>query len=372
MSTILNSRVFIWDWTRIYDVIDIKIPIVSRPHEITKSVGSKKMHSGKRFQNMRFTGFVWTEGCFAEKKRTRFRKYPDLCGRDLCIQTAASLLGFYCNKKPVHSQLYVSCSQLNLSSSRLSQKSLKSFAVIAAKKEVSDLVDHSKCGDKNRAKISVYIWITGICNNRKQTKRYQFVNDVGGPVKKSEHNSDGHLKHVSVSSCPLFLGVGWLFTWMGLLFKFDQDDGVKCNQQDRDENKYGGNCIAVNIEGLLRLTHPRLHFFFFLYHFFCVFCVLRKQHAWPKQVMWCNTTLQIIFLPRKEGCHNTLTLLGWSYIRQEFQYIWDEPLIHLQWALFVYQMCHLWCRTRFHFGPLLLFTSVNDISHVSQGNRWRP
>ena len=72
MSTILNSRVFIWDWTRIYDVIDIKIPIVSRPHEITKSVGSKKMHSGKRFQNMRFTGFVWTEGCFAEKKGRGF------------------------------------------------------------------------------------------------------------------------------------------------------------------------------------------------------------------------------------------------------------------------------------------------------------
>ena len=131
--------------------------------------------------------------------------------------------------------------------------------------------------------------------------------------------------------------------------------GVKCNQQDRDENKYGGNCIAVNIEGLLRLTHPRLHFFFFLYHFFCVFCVLRKQHAWPKQVMWCNTTLQIIFLPRKEGCHNTLTLLGWSYIRQEFQYIWDEPLIHLQWALFVYQMCHLWCRTRFHWTSIVVY-----------------
>ena len=165
---------------------------------------------------MRFTGFVWTEGCFAEKKSTRFRKYPDLGGRDLCIQTAASLLGFYCNKKTVHSQLYVSCSQLNLPSSRLSQKSLKS--------SVSDLVDQTKCGDKNRAEISVYIWITGICNNRKQTKRYQLVNDVGGPVKKGQHNSDGHLKHVSVSSCPLFLGVSWLFTWMSLLFKFDQDD----------------------------------------------------------------------------------------------------------------------------------------------------
>ena len=187
MSTILNSRVFIWDWTRIYDVIDIKIPIVSRPHEITKSVGSKKMHSGKRFQNMRFTGFVWTEGCFAEKKRTRFRKYPDLCGRDLCIQTAASLLGFYCNKKPEHSQLYVSCLQLNLPSSRLIQKSLKSSAMIAAKKGASDWVDHTTCGDKNGAEISVYIWTTGTCNTREQTKRYQLVNDVGGSRKKKKH-----------------------------------------------------------------------------------------------------------------------------------------------------------------------------------------
>ena len=115
------------------------------------------MHSGKRFQSMRFTGFVWTEGCFAEKKRTRFRKYPDLCGRDLCIQTAASLLGFYCNKKPEHSQLYVSCLQLNLPSSRLIQKSLKSSAMIAAKKGASDWVDHTTCGDKNGAEISVYI-----------------------------------------------------------------------------------------------------------------------------------------------------------------------------------------------------------------------
>ena len=248
MSTILNSRVFIWDWTRIYDVIDIKIPIISRPHEITKSVGSKKKSTPE--SGFKICGSLVScrrKSVSQKKKSTRFRKYPDLCWRDLCIQTAASLLGFYCNKKPVHSQLYVSCSQLNLPSSRLSQKSFKSSAVIAAKKEVSDLVDHTKWGDKNRAEISVYIWITGMCNNRKQTKRYQLVNDVGGPVKKSQHNSDGHLKHVSVSSCPLFLGVGWLFTWMGLLFKFDQDDGVKCNQQDRDENKNGGNCKAVNI-----------------------------------------------------------------------------------------------------------------------------
>ena len=99
---------------------------------------------------MRFTGFV-------EKKNTRFRKYPDLCGRDLCIQTAASLLGFYCNKKPEHSQLYVSCLQLNLPSSRLIQKSLKSSAMIAAKKGASDWVDHTTCGDKKGAEISVYI-----------------------------------------------------------------------------------------------------------------------------------------------------------------------------------------------------------------------
>ena len=39
-------------------------------------------------------------------------------------------------------------------------------------------------------------------------ERYQRVNDVGVPAnKKSQHNSTGHLKHVTVSSCPLFLGV---------------------------------------------------------------------------------------------------------------------------------------------------------------------
>ena len=240
MSTILNSRVFIWDYSRIHDVVDIKN---THFQSSTRNNQTRRIQKNPLRRGVSQYAVHW----FRRKKNTRFRKYPDLCGRDLCIQTAASLLGFYCNKKPEHSQLYVSCLQLNLPSSRLIQKSLKSSAMIAAKKGASDWVDHTTCGDKNGAEISVYIWTTGTCNTREQTKRYQLVNDVGGPEKK-KHNSDSHLKHVSVSSCALFLGVGWLFTWMDLFFKLDHDDGVKCNQLDsRDENKNGGNCKAVNI-----------------------------------------------------------------------------------------------------------------------------
>ena len=240
MSTILNSRVFIWDYTRIHDVVDIKN---THFQSSTRNNQTRRIQKNPLRRGVSKYAVHW----FRRKKNTRFRKYPDLYGRDLCIQTAASLLGFYCNKKPEHSQLYVSCLQLNLPSSRLIQKSLKSSAMIAAKKGASDWVDHTTCGDKNGAEISVYIWTTGTCNTREQTKRYQLVNDVGGPEKK-KHNSDSHLKHVSVSSCALFLGVGWLFTWMDLFFKLDHDDGVKCNQLDsRDENKNGGNCKAVNI-----------------------------------------------------------------------------------------------------------------------------
>ena len=241
MSTILNSRVFIWDYSRIHDVVDIKN---THFQSSTRNNQTRRIQKNPLRRGVSKYAVHW----FRRKKNTRFRKYPYLCGRDLCIQTAVSLLGFYCNKKPEHSQLYVSCLQLNLPSSRLIQKSLKSSAMIAAKKGASDWVDHTTCGDKNGAEISVYIWTTGTCNTREQTKRYQLVNDVGGPEKKKKHNSDSHLKHVSVSSCALFLGVGWLFTWMDLLFKLDHDDGVKCNQLDsRDENKNGGNCKAVNI-----------------------------------------------------------------------------------------------------------------------------
>ena len=240
MSTILNSRVFIWDYTRIHDVVDIKN---THFQSSTRNNQTRRIQKNPLRRGVSKYAVHW----FRRKKNTRFRKYPDLYGRDVCIQTAASLLGFYCNKKPEHSQLYVSCLQLNLPSSRLIQKSLKSSAMIAAKKGASDWVDHTTCGDKNGAEISVYIWTTGTCNTREQTKRYQLVNDVGGPEKK-KHNSDSHLKHVSVSSCALFLGLGWLFTWMDLFFKLDHDDGVKCNQLDsRDENKNGGNCKAVNI-----------------------------------------------------------------------------------------------------------------------------
>ena len=243
MSTILNSRVFIWDYTRIHDVVDIKN---THFQSSTRNNQTRRIQKNPLRRGVSKYAVHW----FRRKKTTRFRKYPDLCGRDLCIQTAVSLLGFYCNKKPEHSQLYVSCLQLNLPSSRLIQKSLKSSAMIAAKKGASDWVDHTTCGDKNGAEISVYIWTTGTCNTREQTKRYQLVNDVAGPAKKKkqQHNSDSHLKHVSVSSRALFLGVGSLFTWMDLLFKLDHDDGVKCNQLDsRDENKNGGNCKAVNI-----------------------------------------------------------------------------------------------------------------------------
>ena len=183
MSTILNLRVFIWDYTRVYDVGDIKNsqfqsstrnnppdPKKSTPESGFKTCGS-------------LVSWGWKADSY--KKSTRFQKCPDSCGRDLCIQTEASLLGFYCNKKPEHSQLYVSCLQLNLPSSRLSQKSLKSSAMIAAKKEASDWVDHTIWGDKNGAEIRVYIWTTGICNTREQTNRYQLVNDVGGPAKKA-------------------------------------------------------------------------------------------------------------------------------------------------------------------------------------------
>ena len=172
MSTILNSRVFIWDYTRIHDVVDIKN---------THFQSSTRNNQTRRIQKnlLRRGVSKYAVHWFRRKKSTRFRKYPDLCGRDLCIQTAASLLG-----KPEHSQLYVSCLQLNLPSSRLIQKSLKSSAMIAAKKGASDWVDHTTCGDKNGDEISVYIWTTGTCNTREQTKRYQLVNDVGGPAKK--------------------------------------------------------------------------------------------------------------------------------------------------------------------------------------------
>ena len=177
MSTILNSRVFIWHYTRIHDVVDIKN---THFQSSTRNNQTRRIQKNPLRRGVSKYAVHW----FRRKKTTRFRKYPDLCGRDLCIQTAASLLGFYCNKKPEHSQLYVSCLQLNLPSSRLIQKSLKSSAMIAAKKGASDWVDHTTCGDKNGAEISVYIWTTGTCNTREQTKRYQLVNDVGGPAKK--------------------------------------------------------------------------------------------------------------------------------------------------------------------------------------------
>ena len=177
MSTILNSRVFIWDYNRIHDVVDIKN---THFQSSTRNNQTRRIQKNPLRRGVSKYAVHW----FRRKKTTRFRKYPDLCGRDLCIQTAVSLLGSYCNKKPEHSQLYVSCLQLNLPSSRLIQKSLKSSAMIAAKKGASDWVDHTTCGDKNGAEISVYIWTTGTCNTREQTKRYQLVNDVGGPAKK--------------------------------------------------------------------------------------------------------------------------------------------------------------------------------------------
>ena len=179
MSTILNSRVFIWDYSRIHDVVDIKN---THFQSSTRNNQTRRIQKNPLRRGVSKYAVHW----FRRKKKYAVSKVSGFVWTDLCIQTAVSLLGFYCNKKPEHSQLYVSCLQLNLPSSRLIQKSLKSSAMIAAKKGASDWVDHTTCGDKNGAEISVYIWTTGTCNTREQTKRYQLVNDVGGPAKKKK------------------------------------------------------------------------------------------------------------------------------------------------------------------------------------------
>lgn len=186
MSTILNSRVFIWDYTRVHDVVDIKN---THFQSSTRNNQTRRIQKNPLRRGVSKYAVHWfhVDGrLIRRKKSTRFRMYPDLCGRDLCIQTAVSLLGFYCNKKSEHSQLYVFCLQLNLPSSRLIQKFLKSSAMIAAKKGASDWVDHTTCGDKNGAEISVYIWTIGTCNTREQTKRYQLVNDVARGSRKKK------------------------------------------------------------------------------------------------------------------------------------------------------------------------------------------
>ena len=41
------------------------------------------------------------------------------------------------------------------------------------------------------------------------------------------YDSNGHMKNASVSSFPLLLIVGRLFTWVCLCLELDKDDGVK-------------------------------------------------------------------------------------------------------------------------------------------------
>ena len=43
----------------------------------------------------------------------------------------------------------------------------------------------------------------------------------GSSKEKTQKRNKGHVKHVSVSSWPLFHRVGWMFTRMGVFLKLD-------------------------------------------------------------------------------------------------------------------------------------------------------
>ena len=118
-------------------------------------------------------------------------------------------------------------------------KSPKSLAIVTAKGKADNSVYSTGCVSHKQGDIIRYPKLTIIPSLCWFKTKYCYVNKKGYPANEKRYNdSNGHLKHFSLSSCPLFLSAGWLFTWMGFLFKFDQDEGVKYHQDDkRDEEE---------------------------------------------------------------------------------------------------------------------------------------
>ena len=113
----------------------------------------------------------------------------------------------------------------------------KSLAIVTGKGEADNRIDSTVCVSHKPGDIIRYPKLT-IQSVFWYKIRCYYLNGIGYQANEKRYNDrNGHLKHISVSSCPLFLSAGWLFTWMGLLFKLDQDDGVKYHQDDKGDVK---------------------------------------------------------------------------------------------------------------------------------------
>ena len=90
-------------------------------------------------------------------------------------------------------------------------KSLKSLAIVTAKSEADNRVNSTVCVSHKEGDSTVYMKTTRRKNKTVWCTEifYYRVTDKGYPAnEKHYHDSNSHLKHVSVSSCPLFLSVG--------------------------------------------------------------------------------------------------------------------------------------------------------------------
>ena len=90
-------------------------------------------------------------------------------------------------------------------------KSLKSLAIVTVMSEADNRVNSTVCVSHKEGDIKVSIKTTRRKNKTvwcTETVYYR-VTKKGYPAnEKHYHDSSGHLKRVSVSSCPLFLSVG--------------------------------------------------------------------------------------------------------------------------------------------------------------------
>ena len=115
-------------------------------------------------------------------------------------------------------------------------KSPKSLAIVTAKGKADNLVDSTVCVSHKQGDNIRYPKLTNQSDFWYKINCY-YLNGKGYPANEKRYNDSNGLKHISVSSRPLFLSAGWLFTWMGLLFKLDQYDGVKYHQDHKRDVK---------------------------------------------------------------------------------------------------------------------------------------
>ena len=81
LSAILNLKVFIWDWSRVYDVADFRN---------VRFQSSTRIHQTRRIKKdplwrpvSKICGFGVRIHSFHVDKSVQFQKYPDWCGRGL-------------------------------------------------------------------------------------------------------------------------------------------------------------------------------------------------------------------------------------------------------------------------------------------------